>query len=134
MEVDSLEGYTKDFVVYDQSDQLNLLKSCMKELDYGESLFSLKGVFSEFDAVENRGDVFFKDDFYGRALRELYDFYKDELVKRNAMTFNDLLLLTNKLLSENEEVRTRYQDRFSCLLYTSPSPRDRTRSRMPSSA
>ncbi len=116
MEVDSLEGYTKDFVVYDQSDQLNLLKSCMKELDYGESFFSLKGVFSEFDAVENRGDVFFKDDFYGRALRELYDFYKDELVKRNAMTFNDLLLLTNRLLSENENVCTRCQDRFSHIL------------------
>ena len=55
MEVDFLEGYTKDFVVYDQDDQLGLLKSCMKELDYGESLFSPKGVLSEFDAVENRG-------------------------------------------------------------------------------
>ncbi len=116
MEVDFLEGYTKDFVVYDQSDQLNLLKSCMKELDYGESLFSLKGVFSEFDAVENRGDVSFRDDFSGRRLRELYDFYKDELVKRNAMTFNDLLLLTNRLLSENEDVCTRCQNKFSHIL------------------
>ena len=103
-EADSLEGYTRDFVVYDQNDQLGLIKSCMRELDYGESLFSPKGVLSEFDGVENRGDVFFKDDFYGRALRELYDFYKNELVKRNAMTFNDLLRLANKLLSENEEV------------------------------
>ena len=116
MEVDFLEDYTKDFVVYDQDDQLGLLKSCMKELDYGESLFSPKGVLSEFDAIENRGDISFRDDFYGRALRELYDFYKDELVKRNAMTFNDLLLRTNRLLSENEEVCNRYQDRFSHVL------------------
>ena len=116
MEVDFLEGYTRDFVVYDQNDQLSLLKSCVKELDYGESLFSPKSVLSEFDAVENRGDVFFKDDFYGRALRELYDFYKNELVKRNAMTFNDLLLQTNKLLSENEDVCVRCQDRFSHVL------------------
>ncbi len=116
MEVNSLEGYTRGFVVYDQADQLGLLKSCMKELDYGETLFSLNGVFSEFDAIENRGDVFFKDDFYGRALRELYDFYKDELVKRNAMTFNDLLLLANRLLSEDEEVCARCQGRFSHVL------------------
>ena len=115
-EADSLEGYTRDFVVYDQNDQLSLLKSCMKELDYGESLFSPKGVLSEFDGVENRADVFFRDDFYGRALRELYDFYKNELVKRNAMTFNDLLRLANRLLSENEEVCSRYQDRFSHVL------------------
>ena len=116
IEVDFLEGYTRDFVVYDQNDQLGLIKSCMKELDYGESLFSPKAVLSEFDAVENKAEVFFKDDFYGRALRELYDFYKDELVKRNAMTFNDLLLLTNRLLSENENVCTRCQDRFSHIL------------------
>ena len=116
IEADSLEGHTRDFVVYDQNDHLNLIKNCMKELDYGESLFSPKGVLSEFDAVENRGDVSFKDDFYGRALRELYDFCKNELVKRNAMTFNDLLRLANKLLSENEEVCSRYQDRFSHVL------------------
>ncbi len=115
-EADSLEGYTRDFVVYDQNDQLSLLKSCMKELDYGESLFSPKGVLSEFDGVENRADVFFRDDFYGRRMRELYDFYKNQLVKRNAMTFNDLLRLANKLLSENEEVCSRYQDRFSHVL------------------
>ena len=116
IEADSLEGYTRDFVVYDQNDQLNLLKSCMKELDYGESLFSPKGVLSEFDGVENRAEVSFRDDFYGRALRDLYDLYKNELVKRNAMTFNDLLLLANRLLSENEEVRSRYQDKFSHVL------------------
>ena len=116
MEVNSLEGYTKDFVVYDQGDQLRLLKSCLKELDYGESLFSPKGVLSEFDAVENRGEVSFMDDFYGRRLKELYDFYKRELVKRDAMTFNDLLLQANKLLSENEDVCTRCQERFSHIL------------------
>ena len=116
IEADFLEGHTKDFVVYDQDDQLGLLKSCLKELDYGESLFSPKGVLSEFDAVENREEVSFKDDFYGRRLSELYDLYKKELVKRNAMTFNDLLLLANRLLSENEGVRDRYQDRFSQVL------------------
>ncbi len=116
MEADFLEGYTKDFVVYDRDDQLGLLKSCMKELDYGESLFSPKKVLPEFDAVENREEVSFRDDFYGRRLSDLYDLYKKELVKRNAMTFNDLLLLANSLLSENEEVRNRYQNRFSQVL------------------
>ena len=82
----------------------------------GKAFFSPKGVLSEFDAVENRGEVSFRDDFYGRRLKELYDFFKKELVKRDAMTFNDLLLLANKLLSENEEVCARYQNRFSHVL------------------
>lgn len=116
IEADFLEGHTKDFVVYDQDDQLGLLKSCLKELDYGESLFSPKGVLSEFDAAENREGASFRDDFYGRRLSELYDLYKKELVKRNAMTFNDLLLFANRLLSENQGVCVRYQDRFSQVL------------------
>ena len=116
IEVDFLEGYTKDFVVYDRNDQLGLLKSCLKELDYGERLFSPKGVLSEFDTVENSAEVSFRDDFYGRRLSELYDLYKRELVKRNAMTFNDLLLLANKLLFESKEVCDRYQDKFSHVL------------------
>ena len=115
-EADSLEGYTKDFVVYDQGDQLGLLKSCLKELGYGESLFSPRGVLSEFDAAENRGEISFRDDFYGSRLGDLYGLYKKELVKRNAMTFNDLLLLANRLLSQNRTVCARYQDRFSHVL------------------
>lgn len=111
-EVDSLPAYTKDFVVYDQDDQLSLLKSCLKELDYGESFFVPKKVLSQFDQLENSGLVSFRDDFYGNALGELYDFYKKELVRRNAMTFNDLLCVTNRLFSENEGVCARYQNRF----------------------
>ena len=112
MEADFLEGYTKDFVVYDQADQLGLLKSCLAELDYGESFFVPKKVLSQFDQLENSGLVSFRDDFYGNALEDLYDFYKKELVRRNAMTFNDLLCVTNRFFSENEGVRARYQNRF----------------------
>ncbi len=116
IEADSLEGYTKNFVVYDQDDQMRLLKDCLRELGYGENFLVPKNMLSEFDTVENRRDPSFKDDFYGRSLSDLYDFYKEELVKRNAMTFNDLLLLANKLFSENEEIRNRYQNRFSHVL------------------
>jgi len=115
-EADFLEGYTKDFVIYDRGDQLALVKNCMKELDYGESRFRPEKVLSEFDTVENQRGGFFEDDFYGRVLREIYDLYKNELIKQNAMTFNDLLLMTNKLFSENEEVCSRYRERFSHVL------------------
>ena len=116
IEADFLEGYTRDFVIYDKDDQLSLVKSCMKELDYGEKLFSPQTALSEFDAVENRTGEPFGDDFYGRALSALYDLWKKELLRRNAMTFNDILRLANELLSENEGIRARYQNRFSHVL------------------
>jgi len=115
-EVDFLEGYTKDFVIYDRSDQEALIKTCLEELSYGRGKFLFKEVLSEFDRVENQEDGVFKDDPEGRIKRKIYDSYKYELRKRNAMTFNDLFLLTNRLFSEKEEVCVRYQDGFSCVL------------------
>ena len=52
---------------------------------------------------------------------------KDELVKRKEQIKKDFDSLVEQIKTEEDKIK-------SCLLYTSPSPRDRTRSRMPSSA
>ena len=115
-EADFLSGYTQDFVIYDQDDQMKLLKDCLRELDYGESFLVPKNVIYEFDRLENGTVDSFREDFYGDALRNLYDLFKSELIRRNAMTFNDLLSVTQKLLHENEGVCERYQSGFSHVL------------------
>ena len=51
-----------------------------------------------------------------QVLGALYDLYKKELIKADAMTFNDLLLVTNGLLSENRELLSYYQGKFSHVL------------------
>ena len=43
-------------------------------------------------------------------------------------------LCVDSINLKNEDLRLEYAQTLFCLLYTSPSPRDRTRSRMPSSA
>ena len=115
-ETDSLSGYTEDFVVYDQDDQMRLLKDCLKELDYGKNFLVPKNILFEFDKLENGTISSFREDFYGDALRSVYNLFKSELVRRNAMTFNDLLRVTLKLLQDNEGVCTRYQSWFSHVL------------------
>lgn len=111
-----LENITSNFVVYDRQDQLTLLKKCMRELDYGETLVQSKKTLSRFDLMENELEVSFEDDHFGRILENLYIFFKKELVKANAMTFNDLLLVANSLLSEKPEVLRFYQLQFSHVL------------------
>ncbi len=115
-EADFLSGYTKDFVVYDQDDQLSLIESCLRELDYGEGLFVPKKVLFEFDAFENGKRDSFGEGYHGDELRNVYDTYKSELIRRNAMSFNDLLCVADRLLSENEELCARYQNRFRHVL------------------
>ena len=111
-----LSDYTKDFVVYDRNDQLSLVKRCMKELDYGEKLVTAESALGRFDRAESGPEISFGEGFLARHLENLYLLYKKELVAADAMTFNDLLLVTNRLFRENPEVLHRYQERFSHIL------------------
>ena len=115
-EIDFLSDYAEDFVVYDRADQLGLVKRCMKELDYGENLVTAESALGRFDRAENGPEVSFGEGFFAQALENLYLLYKKELLKANAMTFNDLLLVANRLLCESPEVRRRYQEMFSHVL------------------
>ena len=115
-EAEFLSDYTKDFVVYDRNDQLSLVKRCMKELDYGEKLIKAEAALGRFDRAESGPEVSFGEGFLAQHLENLYLLYKKELVKADAMTFNDLLLAANRLLRENPEVLRRYQERFSHVL------------------
>ena len=131
-ETDHLAGYTGDFVIYDRTDQLNLMKDCLKELDYGGAADGFaknmlakpaKNILTEIDLIENGQENSFKGDFSNKKINgipvnkeELYRLYKQKLLKLNAMTFNDLLLNANKLLLEDNKVRARYQEMFSHIL------------------
>ena len=59
------------------------------------------------------------------------DFIKDQQVIQFTFSYDEMLV---GKLTENEYVDKKSSEYNACLLYTSPSPRDRTRSRMPSSA
>ena len=61
------------------------------------------------------------------GLMTMAPYTENEEIIRNS--FKKLSELKNKLIENGFELQ-----HLSCLLYTSPSPRDRTRSRMPSSA
>ena len=55
----------------------------------------------------------------------------DELVEKGKLTREEAAAMSEKIV---EEGKVETEKAKTCLLYTSPSPRDRTRSRMPSSA
>jgi len=69
------------------------------------------------------------------SIARSYEQYLEMLVESNVTDFSNLQRYTLEMISKHEEILRQIQYRYTdCLLYTSPSPRDRTRSRMPSSA
>ena len=74
----------------------------------------------------------YNERFYHLVRRE--SFYAKRLSAMNEEICEAFLNISRFLIDEGYVNNAREVDNIVCLLYTSPSPRDRTRSRMPSSA
>lgn len=121
MEIDKLPGYGGNFAIYDTADSQNLIKQILKELNLDDKRFQPSGILSRISNAKNAlqdAAAFARQagDFYEQKVADIYSRYEQKLQLNNALDFDDLLMLSIKLLQENKEVREKYQDRFDYLL------------------
>ncbi len=112
-------GYGRDFTIYDDQDQLRLLRDLLKAQQISEKVLKPRAAASFIDRAKNRGllpDALDEIRTDEELLAELYAQYQQKLKAANAVDFGDLLLLTVRLFEEYPEVRQRWQERFSHLL------------------
>src|SRR5699024_1895796 len=107
----------QNFSIIDQGEQQTLMKRVLKELNLDSKRFNYKEMLWVIDAAKNEGqmpDAFAAEntDYLGNIQSNVYKLYQQKLKTSNAMDFNDLILLTVKLLQENEDVRLFYQNKF----------------------
>lgn len=121
MEIDKLPGYGGNFAIYDTADSQNLIKQILKEMNLDDKRFQPSGILSRISNAKNAlqdAAAFARQagDFYEQKVADIYSRYEQKLQLNNALDFDDLLMLSIKLLQENKEVREIYQDRFDYLL------------------
>lgn len=121
MEIDKLPGYGGNFAIYDTADTQNLIKQILKEMNLDDKRFQPSGILSRISNAKNAlqdAAAFARQagDFYEQKVADIYSRYEQKLQLNNALDFDDLLMLSIKLLQENKEVREKYQDRFDYLL------------------
>jgi DNA helicase-2/ATP-dependent DNA helicase PcrA len=107
-------GLSRDFVIYDSSDQVSAVKQVMRELQVDDKIIQPRQVLGRISQAKNRmeapdriGNGSYKDE----QLAKIYDGYLKALERANALDFDDLLLKTVELF-ENDGVRTKYQRQF----------------------
>lgn len=120
-EVDGFHGYTRNFTIYDSSDQLVLVKDCLKKLNLDDKQFTPRSVLGTISSAKNvlmdaKTFAAKASDFYEQKVADVYAMYQEKLRENNAVDFDDLLFLAVRLLQENEEVREKYQSRFQYIL------------------
>lgn len=120
-EIDGFHGYTRNFTIYDSSDQLVLVKGCLKKLNLDDKQFTPRSVLGTISSAKNvlmdaKAFAAKASDFYEQKVADVYALYQEKLRENNAVDFDDLLFLAVRLLQENEEVREKYQSRFQYIL------------------
>jgi len=115
-------GYSSNFVIYDSYDQGTLIKECMKEANvisdtmkpsYFSSIISnAKDELITPREYEEKYAIDVKTKFASKV----YGLYQKKLKKNNAVDFDDIIVLSIKLLKENPEVLEYYQNKFKHIL------------------
>ncbi len=118
-EIDVL-GYGRDFSIYDDNDQCNLIRHILKEFKIYEALY--KGIASRISALKaaciTPEEYLANCDGFGfeEKLARVYIRYQDELKRCNALDFDDLIMLTTKLFTEHPAKLNKYQGQFKHVL------------------
>ena len=107
--------------VYDDSDQMTLVKTLLKELNINEKSTPPRVVLSKINQAKNEliGPKEFGEsvsDFYGERIAKVYLEYQRRLRAMRAMDFGDLIMETVRLFDRDPERLKRYQNQFKYIL------------------
>lgn len=111
----------KNFSIYDENDSNAVIKQAIKKLNLDDKVYQPKLVKSIISNAKNKmQDAYtfatFARDFKSQKIASIYEEYENALNNNNAIDFDDMLLLTVKLLEQCKEVRQLYYDRFQHIL------------------
>ena len=114
-------GYRTNFTIYDQADQVRLVKACLEELERDPKRFSPRGVHAQISKAKNElvSPAMYRErvaSFFDQTVADVYELYQRRLFASNAVDFDDLLMLTVDVLERFPEARERWQKAFRYVL------------------
>lgn len=114
-------GYTNRFAIYDDDDQLRMMKGLMADLDMDTKVTDPRGILKQIDHYKNLLRT--PDDLVreqrareGEPFIRLWRAYTEALIASDALDFNDLIGVTVDLFKKHPDVLERWQDRFQYLM------------------
>jgi DNA helicase-2/ATP-dependent DNA helicase PcrA len=114
-------GLTRTFAIYDESDQQQVVKAIMRRMGLDDKQLTPRIVLSRISWAKNHmldpQEMFLQsEDPKAERIAHIFEAYRKELRKNNALDFDDLLLEAMHLLKASGETRERYNRRYQYLL------------------
>lgn len=105
-----------NFTIYDEDDQVSLIKECLEELNFA---LQPKAVLSTISKAKERlikPQDYHPENFFEEKIKPVYELYQFKLEENNGLDFDDILMKTVILWQEQPQILTLYQNRFKYLL------------------
>jgi DNA helicase-2/ATP-dependent DNA helicase PcrA len=115
-------GIAPNFVIYDAADQLSLVRQCVRDLEIAEDLYAPQQIRRRISTLKNDlvdAEAFQREaEAYGldAVVARVYGAYEARLRENNALDFDDLLMLTVRMLRHQDVIRQRYQSRLRYIM------------------
>jgi DNA helicase II / ATP-dependent DNA helicase PcrA len=114
-------GLTRTFAIYDETDQQAVVKQALKRLGIDDKSLKPRVALGRISWAKNH--MIDPQEYFlastnpmEEKIAHIFEIYKKELLKANALDFDDLLLETVRLLKSSGETRERYNRRYKYLL------------------
>ena len=114
-------GYRATFSIYDDQDQVRLVKACLEELGKDPKRFSPRGIHAQISRMKN--ELVLPEEalarvasFWDQTVAEAYELYQRRLHASNAVDFDDLLMLTVEVLRRFPDALERWRKAFRYVL------------------
>ncbi len=114
-------GLTRSFAIYDETDQQAVVKTALKRLGIDDKQLKPRVALGRISWAKNH--MIDPQEYFlastnpmEEKIAHIFEIYRKELAKANALDFDDLLLETVRLLKSSSEVRERYNRKYKYLL------------------
>ncbi len=123
-DIDRMEGYSRNFTIYDSSDSERVMKDIVKDMGLDDKTFParyiLGAISREKDKMVSPQEMLERAegsaDVRALQIAKAYARYQKQLRENNALDFDDIIYITVELLQQHEDVRTYYQRKFRYVL------------------
>jgi DNA helicase-2/ATP-dependent DNA helicase PcrA len=114
-------GLDREFTVYDDGDQITLMKECLSQLNLDDRQYAPRAVLS---LISKAKEKLIEPDNFGHhfhgvfegVVGKLYKLYQEKLTQNRAVDFDDLIMMSVRLLEQREDTREYYQNKFRYVL------------------
>lgn len=121
-EIEELDGYHKGFTIYDISDSKTVLKNIIKDWNLDDRQFNPGQLQSRISEAKNK--LIWPESYaaiepgnpYLQTVGNIYTEYGKRMKANNAVDFDDLIILTLKILTKSDWLREKYQERFEYIM------------------